>query len=191
MRKYKNRRKERLNIPAIILISLILFLIFGLLYFLQANIFPLIPINGVVPNLFVIFILVIGLFGNNFLALLFGIISGMFIDLTYGEVVGITPAMLCLVGFIATWFDSLWSKDERISIIIMVILSTFIFEFGAYFIKSLVLDFEIEKGIFFKILLWEEVYNVLLTIIFFGVIKKLGYMMERKLKRSNMYSVEL
>lgn len=115
----------------------------------------------------------------------------MFIDLTYGEVVGITPAMLCLIGFVATWFDSLWSKDERISIIIMVILSTFIFEFGSYFIKLLVLEFEIEIGTFFKILFWEELYNVLLTIIFFGLIKKLGYMMERKLKRSNMYSVEL
>ena len=74
MKKYKNRRKEKLNIPALILISLILLLTFGLLFFLQANIFPLIPINGVTPNLFVIFILVIGLFGNNFLAILFGII---------------------------------------------------------------------------------------------------------------------
>lgn len=75
MKKYKNRRKEKVNIPALIIISIILFLIFGLLYFLQANIFPLIPISGVTPNLFVIFILVIGLFGNNFLAILFGIIS--------------------------------------------------------------------------------------------------------------------
>ncbi len=191
MKKYKNRRREKLNIPALIFISIILLLVFGLLYFLQANIFPLIPINGIVPNLFVIFILVIGLFGNNFLAILFGIISGIFIDLSYSEVIGITPAMLCLVGFIATWFDSLWSKDERISIIIMVILSTFIFEFGSYFLKSLILDFEIESGVFFKILAIEELYNVLLTIIFFGVIKKFGYMMERKLKRSNMYSVEL
>lgn len=191
MKKLKNKRRAKLNIPALIVISIILFLMFGLLYFLQTNIFPLIPIKGITPNLFVIFILIIGLFGNNFLAIIFGIITGLFIDLTYNEIVGITPAMLCLVGFIATWFDSLWSKDEKISIIIMVILSTFIFEFGVYFMKSIILDFEIELGIFFKILFWEELYNILLTIIFFGIIKKLGYMMERKLKRSNMYSVEL
>lgn len=191
MKKLKNKRNAKLNIPAILLISLILFLVFAILFFLQTNIFPLIPISGIVPNLFVIFILIIGLFGNNFLAITFGLISGLFIDFTYNEVVGITPAMLCLVGFIATWFDSLWSKDERISIIIMVVLSTFIFEFGAYFMKSVILDFEVELGIFFRILFWEEIYNILLTIIFFGLIKKLGYMMERKLKRSNMYSVEL
>ena len=78
MRKYKNRRKEKINIPALIVISLILVLFFVLIYFFQANIFPLIPINGVIPNLFVIFILVIGLFGNNFLAIMFGVISRSF-----------------------------------------------------------------------------------------------------------------
>ena len=99
--------------------------------------------------------------------------------------------MFCLIGFIATWFDTLWSKDEKISIIIMVILSTLFFEFGSYFIKSIVLNFELEITIFFKILAIEELYNVLLTIIIFGFIKKFGYMMERKLKRNNMYTVEL
>ena len=99
--------------------------------------------------------------------------------------------MLCLIGFIATWFDTLWSKDEKISIIIMIVLSTLFFEFGSYFIKSIVLEFDLELVTFFKILLWEELYNVLITIIFFSVIKKLGYIMERKLKRNNMYTVEL
>ena len=75
MKKFKNKRRAKLNIPALIVISLILLLVFGLLYFLQTNIFPLIPISGITPNLFVIFILIIGLFGNNFLAILFGIIS--------------------------------------------------------------------------------------------------------------------
>lgn len=191
MKKYKNRKREKMHLPSLIFISFILLLVFGVLYFFQTNIFPLIPISGITPNLFVIFILVIGLFGNNFLALLFGIIVGSFIDLTYNEMIGITPAMFCFIGFIATWFDSLWSKDEKISIIIMVALSTLFFEFGSYFIKSILIDFDLEIKYFFKILFWEEIYNILLTIIFFGMIKKLGYMMERKLKRNNMYSVEL
>ena len=74
MKKFKNKRRTKLNIPALIIISIILLVVFAILYFLQTNIFPLIPINGIVPNLFVIFILIIGLFGNNFLAIVFGII---------------------------------------------------------------------------------------------------------------------
>ena len=191
MKRVKNRTRTKFNIPVLLGIIIILSLIFGLLYFLQANIFPLIPLHGVTPNLFVIFILIIGLFGNNFLAMLFGIVIGIFIDSNYAEIIGITPAMLCLIGFIATWFDSLWSKDEKISIIIMVVLSTALFEFGSYFIRSIILKFDLEMLTFVKILLWEELYNILLTIIFFGLIKKLGYVMERKLKRNNMYTVEL
>jgi len=74
MKKFKNRKRAKLNIPALIGISFVLLFIFAILYFLQTNIFPFIPIHGIVPNLFVIFILIIGLFGNNFLAILFGII---------------------------------------------------------------------------------------------------------------------
>lgn len=191
MKKIKNRKRVKLNIPALIVIGIILFIVFQFIYFLQVNIFPMIPIAGVSPNLFVIFILIIGLYGNSFLAISYGIICGIWIDVLYGEIVGISSAMLCLIGFIATWFDTLWSKDEKISIIIMVILSTLIFELGGYFIKSIVLSFQIEMLSFLKILFCEELYNTILIIIFFGLIKKLGYIMERKLKRNNMYTVEL
>lgn len=192
MRSYRNnRRRQKVNTLAMIIISFILLILFAVLYFLQANIFPLIPLAGITPNLFVIFILLIGLYGNNFLAITFGLICGLFIDFSTSEVIGATPAMLCLIGFVATWFDSLWSKDEKISIIIMVILATLMFEFGTYFIKSIAIGYQLEVSAFFKILIWEEIYNILLTIIFFVPIKKLGYAMERKLKRTNMYTVEL
>ena len=191
MKKFGIMNRQRISIKSTLLVTLILFIVFIIIYFLQANIFSELTIAGIKPNLFVIFILVIGLFGNNFLAILFGIICGMWIDSLYSEVLGVSSAMLCLIGFIATWFDSLWSKDEKISIVIMVIIATFIYEFGCYFINSIVLEFDMELLAFFKILVIEELYNVLLTIIFFGLIKKWGYAMERRLKRNNMYTVEL
>ena len=191
MRKVGNIRKQKVSVASNLIVSIILIFVFILIYFLQACVFSNITIDGVKPNLFVIFILIIGLFGNNTLSLLFSVICGIWIDSIYGEVIGITPAMFCLIGFMATWFDSLWSKDEKISIVIMVIIATFIFEFGCYFLRSIIFDFEMELWPFFKILAIEELYNILLTIIFFGVIKKVGYSMERKLKRNNMYTVEL
>ena len=191
MRKIGNIRKQRLNFGSNLLVAVLLIIAFIIIYFLQANVFSSFTIAGIKPNLFIIFILIIGLFGNNFLSILFSVICGIWLDSLYSESIGITSAMLCLIGFMATWFDSLWSKDEKISIVIMVFIATFIFEFGSYFLKSIIFDFEIEIKIFFKILALEELYNVLLTIIFFGLIKKLGYGMERKLKRTNMYTVEL
>lgn len=191
MRKIGNIKKQKISVGSNLLVSVILIIAFLIIYFLQANVFSELTIAGVKPNLFIIYILVIGLFGNNFLAIIFSLICGIWLDSLYGEVIGITPAMFCLIGFMATWFDSLWSKDEKISIVIMVAIATFIFEFGSYFLKSVILEFDMELLSFFKILALEELYNVLLTIILFGMIKKLGYSMERKLKRNNMYTVEL
>lgn len=191
MRKIGNIRKQKVSVGSNFLVLIILIIVFFAIYFLQATVFSEFTIAGVKPNLFVIFILIIGLFGNNFLAIILGIICGIWLDSIYSEVIGISAAMFCLIGFIATWFDSLWSKDEKISIIIMVIIATFIYEFGSYFLNSIILEFDMELLAFFKILVLEELYNVLLTIIFFGLIKKLGYSMERKLKRNNMYTVEL
>lgn len=187
----KGRRKSRINFFSMFIISLILLITFFIIYFLQANIFPFITISGVVPNLFVMFILFIGLYGNSFLAITFGVLCGFWIDSIYGNCLGITSACLTIVGFIATWFDSLWSKDEKISIIIMVIVSTIIFEMASYFLNSVIFEFKFELAPFLKILAIEGLYNMLLTIIFFVPFKKLGYKMERNLKRNNMYTVEL
>lgn len=187
----KGRRKNRVNIFAMFIISLILLIIFLFIYFLQANIFPIITISGIVPNLFVMFILFIGLYANSFLAIMFGVLAGLWIDSIYGSCLGITSACLTIVGFIASWFDSLWSKDEKISIIIMVVVSTIIFEMTSFFLKSVILEFEFELLPFLKILAIECLYNALLTIILFKPFKKLGYKMERNLKRNNMYTVEL
>ena len=187
----KGRRKNRINLLAMLIISIILLITFFVIYFLQANIFPFMTIAGIVPNLFVIFILFTGLYANSFLAITFGVFVGFWIDSIYGSCLGITSACLTIIGFIASWFDSLWSKDEKISIIIMVIVSTILFEMTSYFLKSIILEFEFELLPFLKILAIECLYNVLLTIIFFKPFKKLGYKMERNLKRNNMYTVEL
>ena len=58
----------------IINISLILTAI--LIYLLQANFFSWFNIAGVMPNLFVIFLLFIGLFGNRTMGTIYGLVTG-------------------------------------------------------------------------------------------------------------------
>ena len=84
------------------------------------------------PNLFVIFILFIGLFYNKIAGVTYGIGAGILLDLFIGRKVGISAIMLGLVGLIGGIFDKNFSKESRITIIIMVIVSTFIYETGAY-----------------------------------------------------------
>lgn len=111
--------------------SIIIFLIltFFIILLLQANFFQMFTIAGIMPNLFVIFILFVGLYGNSALGISFGVISGLIIDLIYSKNIGITAIMLCIIGYLGAYFDRNFSKENKITIIVMVGIATMIFEF--------------------------------------------------------------
>lgn len=161
-------------------------LMFFLIYFLQVNIFNSFTIAGVKPNLFIIYILFIGLFANQFLGISFGVVCGLIIDLLYGKTIGITAIMLCAIGYLGSYFDRNFSKENKLTIIFMIIGATIIFEFGSYFLTSIILEFEREYLYFFKIVLIETLYNVLIVIILYPLIQKVGYSIDRNFKRNNI-----
>lgn len=167
-------------------IIILLILAFFIIFLLQANVFQNFTISGVMPNLFVIFILFIGLFANAILGISFGVLGGLVIDFVYAKTIGITAIMLCVIGYLGAYFDKNFSKENKITIIIMVALSTVLFELGYYIINSVILGFDIEMLSFIKILLIEVVYNILLTIIVYPLIQKTGYAVERTFKRNNI-----
>lgn len=163
-----------------------LIIVFFLIYFLQANLFNSFTIAGVKPNLFVIYVLFIGLFANQFLGISLGVIIGIILDLLYGKTIGTTAVMLCIIGYLGSYFDKNFSKENKITIIVMVAGATLIYELGIYFLNSVVLEFEREFLFFSKILLIEILYNVLLSIIIYPLIQKIGYVIDRNFKRNNI-----
>ena len=73
---------------------------FFVIYFLQSNFFTWFTIAGIQPNLFVIFILFIGLFAGKKLGLIFGLVIGFFLDIVIGRQVGISGIVLGLIGLL-------------------------------------------------------------------------------------------
>ena len=118
-----------------ILINLALIVIGFIIYFLQSNFFSWFTIAGIKPNLFVIYVLFIGLFGSRSMGIVYGSIIGIFLDLIFKEKIGANLFGLALIGIIATLFDKNFSKDSRITIMFMVFGSTVIFEIVSYFIN--------------------------------------------------------
>lgn len=167
-------------------ISLILFVVFLVIYFLQANIFPNFTIAGVMPNLFVIFVLFIGLYSNQTLGVLFGIITGLFLDSIYGRSIGLTAVMLCIIGFLGAYFDKNFSKENKFTILLMVIGATAIYELGLYLLQATLMNFDFQWIEFGKILLLEILYNSLLSIILYPIIQKAGYAIDRNFKENNL-----
>jgi len=134
------------------------------------------------PNLFVIYVLFIGLFASRTVGTIYGVAVGIILDLLLGSQVGINAVTLGVVGFLAGVFDKNFSKDSRMTIMLMVFGSTFLVEVLNYLLDYMFLVINVEIGSFLVILAIEIVYNLILTIILYPLIQKSGYYIENEYK---------
>lgn len=167
-------------------INIAIIISFIFIYLLQANFFTWFKIAGVMPNLLIILMLYIGLFMGRNSAIIYGAIFGMLVDIFISRKLGITSIMLVIIGIIADLFDKNFSKDNRITVMTMVGVSTIIYEIGTYILSYFFLNINIEILAFIKILLIETLFNIILTIIIYPIIQLTGYDVEEAYKGSKI-----
>lgn len=151
---------------------------FFILYFLQANFFTWFNIAGIKPNLFIILVLFISLFAGAKIGIPFGIVLGFVIDILIGKDIGTSSIMLGIIGILGAYFDKNFSKDSRITIMLMVIGSTCLYEIGDYIITAVKMGINIEILNFIKILAIETTFNTIIIVILYPLMQKLGYYIE-------------
>lgn len=164
-------------------ITIILLIIaFLIVYFLQSNFFSWYTIAGVKPNLFIIFILFISLFAGIKVGIPFSIFSGLFLDIIIGKNIGSSAIMFGIISVIGGSFDKNFSKESRITMMLMVMGSTCIYEIGIYILQIIEQSIYIEIIPFLITLLIEVLYNTILIIILYPMMQKFGYKIEETFK---------
>ncbi len=134
------------------------------------------------PNLFVIYVLFIGLFASRTVGTIYGVVTGLILDFLLGQQIGINAVTLGLIGFLAGVFDKNFSKDSRMTIMLMVFGSTLLVEVLNYLLGYMFSAINVEIMSFIRILAIEIVYNLILTIILYPIIQKAGYYIENEYK---------
>lgn len=168
-------------------ISIILLILsFFIIYFLQTNIFNWFTIAGVMPNLFVVLLLFINLFVGIKVGIPFAIISGLYLDIIMGKSIGAYTIMFGIISIVVWLFDKRFSKDSKLTIILMVMAVTAIFEIGIYGYQIFRLSGNVEPISFIITLLIEILYNVILTIILYPIMQKAGYKLESIFKQNEV-----
>ena len=165
-----------------IIIHLSLIITFIIIYILQATFFTNFTIAGVMPNIFIILVLYIGLYMGRSIGVIYGIIYGILIDIWIGTNIGITSVCLALIGLLGGIFDKNFAKDSRITVLLMGAISTVIYEVLLYIIRYIAIGLNLEIVEFVKILAVEVVYNMLLIIILYPLMKLTGYEVEDEIK---------
>ena len=164
-------------------ISVILIVVaFLIIYFLQSNFFTWFNIDGIMPNLFVILIVFVGLFAGKKLGLILGLIFGTCLDFFIGRYIGISGILLGAIGLLAEYCDKNFSKDSKLTIIIIIFGTTALYEIGNYVINAFIYNYEVEIVNFAIQLGIEIIYNIILTIILYPLIQRAGNLLENIFK---------
>ena len=165
-----------------IFIHISLIITFVVIYFLQTIFFSHFTIAGIMPNVFVILMLYIGLYMGRTMGVIYGITYGIFLDIWIGKSLGLTSIALALIGLISGMFDKTLSKDNRMTVLLMGIACTIIYETILYMMQYMAFEINLEILSFIKILLVEVVYNMLLIIVLYPAMSRTGYEIEDEIK---------
>ena len=157
---------------ALTLIGIVL--TFFLIYFLQVNFFSWFNIAGIKPNLFVIYIIFLGTFIGRKRGIIIGRIFGLYIDIINGRILGLTAIMFVLTAIFSDIMNKNVSSDTKITMIFIIALGTFLYEFGYYILSIWKLSINVEMMQFMKIIMIEILFNSILTIILYPLIQKVG-----------------
>ena len=167
-------------------IVIFLILLFIINYLLQANLFNWFNLAGVKPNLFIILVLMIGLFGGEKLGIILGVIFGILIDFFVSKSIGISAIMLGAIGLIGGYLDKNFSKDSRITILTMIGIATIFYEIGGVTFNFFINQSKINIWYFIKTIVIELIYNSIITIIIYPFIVKFGNVIEENFKSNKI-----
>ncbi len=115
-----------------------------------------------------------------------GMIIGLFLDIMIGQVIGVTSILLGIIGLATEYIDEHYSKDNLLAFVVIICLATFAYESGYYVVKMVISETQFEILPYLKVTLIETLYNGLLTIIFYPLIKKAGYYVQNIYKRKKL-----
>lgn len=158
---------------------LIIILVLLLSILIQINFLNIVPLFGVTANLGIIMIAGFGLMNGKEVGGLAGAFYGMMIDVLFSRTLGINLILYTLVGIITGQISSRFSKDNKTSLIMIVVVTSAIFEMIDYFLISILRGSEINILQMIFIIIIESAYNLILTRILHKFIVGLGELVNR------------
>ncbi len=165
---------KKFFVGVLTLIVMLLFL------WLQINVFNYFALFGIIPNIGIILIISISLCSGKNIGAISGIIYGVLFDATFENGFGIYTLLFGILGYLIGLLKGEVALDNQVSLLIIVSLSTVLFEVANLFIISIngrFLDFSFMY--IFKVLALEVVYNIFLTFIMYKPLMLLGDIINR------------
>lgn len=147
--------------------TLFLFLIFFISLILQTTLLSFLRIGGIMPDLLLIFLILVALLCGSLVGGVLGFTVGLAQDLLRGRYLGLQALSGLLTGYLVGCLESKVYKENPLVSLFFVFLGSFLYH-GIFFIgQGLVGTFFFSPKLFWQGLVPEAFYNTLLTLFFF------------------------
>jgi len=162
-----------------VLMTFVTFLVICVTIWLQINFLDSIPLAGVTANIGIVLIAGLGLVSGKIIGGVTGIIYGLLIDVAIYRTFGVYTLLYASAGMISGFLNNSFSKENKISMVMLILFVTIAFETLVYILHLLLNHFEFQFSVLLMVLILESAYNMLLTILLFKPITFLGDILNR------------
>ncbi|SKC64479.1 rod shape-determining protein MreD [Maledivibacter halophilus] len=146
-----------------------MFVIIIINFILQSTVFQHFRIGGILPNTALIIVVSISILSGRKKGVTAGIIAGILQDIFFSKAIGINILIYSFLGYLIGGLESRLFKDNYITPLILMILSTFFYH-GIYFVLMHFLRHRVDYiSILRTVIFTESIYNSIVGILIYRI----------------------
>ena len=152
------------------LLSVLFYFIMFFCFILQCTLFKRLSFGGISPNLLLITTTSLGFMRGEKQGLLAGFVSGLFVDIFFGDVIGLYAMLYMYIGYLNGKFSRIFYPEDIKLPLALITLSDLSYGMVCYIVLFLLRGRLIFLYFFFHIILPETVYTIVMSIILYPIL---------------------
>ena len=153
-------------------------------FLLESTIFHKLTFASISPNLMIIVVSSFGFMRGKKTGMTVGFISGLFVDLFWGNMLGFHMLIFTVIGYLNGMFKRLFYDDDIKLPIILIAASEIIYGLIIYGCMYMLQGDFLFGNYLFHIILPELVYTILVTLVVYQIILRINRKLESEEQRS-------
>lgn len=149
-------------------------------YVIQTSTFHYFGVGDIMPNLLLILVVSHGYMSGKINGLAIGFISGLLVDVVYGDLIGINALLYMIIGYFIGYTNKIYANDDYTLPIIFVAISDLVYNFF-YYIFEFLLRGRLDSLYYFsRIVLSEIIYTVVVSIFIYKLLHMINNRLNHK-----------
>lgn len=151
-------------------LSVLFYFIMFFCFLLQCTLFKRLSFGGISPNLLLITTTSIGFMRGEKQGLMAGFVSGLFVDIFFGDVIGLYAMIYMYIGFLNGKFSMIFYPEDLKLPLALITLSDLSYGMVCYIVLFLLRGRLNFPYFFFHIILPETVYTIVMGILLYPIL---------------------